>query len=432
MNKIIPLVVTLIWISSGVKAGFIGSQLGYNAGFSSSVPFAGEHHYGSPYAAPSPVAPLRPHHPYANVGYSTPSVVRFRSSSGGGFGPFTSYASVRSHHKFAFSAPVPSFYNAPAPVHSLYNAPAPVPSFYNTPAPVNSFYNAPAPVSSFYNAAAPVAYGPPAVTYNSFPAPNTVIKFGPPITTTTTTYSTTAAAAASVPVANPLNAVAEELTAREVLNVKDICATLSLILATVQAGQTNLFSEYSITPSNQVAYYHYPAPPKSQQFHDPSAKTLSSLPIPTIAPAATQQGAAQTYQNQYQYHGNTQPQQQYASNYRSATAITKQFTSPALDNAAFNLALSNQGYTLGGNTAAASSSRSSKTSAASTASAAPSSSGPSASLPPLTSLNVKLPLPIGITPLNIAPLPLQAGAPYTSIPNSVTSYGTTYPQRKRR
>ncbi|KAI8120183.1 hypothetical protein FF38_09562 [Lucilia cuprina] len=213
-----------------------------------------------------------------------------------------------------------------------------------------------------------------------------------------------------------------------------ITTLISLILANVQAGQTNLISEYSITPSNQVAYYHYPAPPKSQQFHDPAAKQLSSIPIPTLAPSPSEQrsvqGAAQAYQNQYQ------------GNYRTAAAITKQFTSPALDNAAFNLALSNQGYTIGGNAANAaltSTSRSSKTTAtqtaisnAATASAAPAGSSSFSNLPPLTSLNVKLPLPIGITPLNIAPLPLQAGAPYTAIPNGVTSYGTPYPQRKRR
>lgn len=200
---------------------------------------------------------------------------------------------------------------------------------------------------------------------------------------------------------------------------------MSLFLVTVQAGQ---FSEYSITPSNQVAYYHYPAPPKSQQLNSPAGHQLSSIPIPTLPPSQPRsvQGAAQAYQNQYN------------NNYRSS--VTKQFTSPALDNAAFNLALTNQGYAIGGNTAAvnAASSRSSKTTSTSTlslpasSSTGSSSSSSSSSTPGLASLNVKLPLPIGVTPLNIAPLPLQAGAPYTAIPNAVTSYGTPYPQRKRR
>ncbi|KAM7355851.1 uncharacterized protein ACRADG_001795 [Cochliomyia hominivorax] len=217
-----------------------------------------------------------------------------------------------------------------------------------------------------------------------------------------------------------------------------ICATVSLLLASVQAGQ---LSDYSITPSNQVAYYHYPAPPKSQQLNSPAEHTLSSIPIPALghSPMRSVQGAAQAYQNQY--HGSAQ----YASNYR--TSITKQFTSPALDNAAFNLALSNQGYTIGNTATVNAASRSSKTtstqsvaspatpassSSSATTTSQSSSSSSSSSAPSLASLNVKLPLPIGVTPLNIAPLPLQGGAPYTAIPNAVTSYGTPYPQRKRR
>lgn len=48
------------------------------------------------------------------------------------------------------------------------------------------------------------------------------------------------------------------------------------------------------------------------------------------------------------------------------------------------------------------------------------------------SLNLKLPVPFGIAPLNVAQLPLQAGAPYASVPRTtgLTSYGT--PQIQRR
>lgn len=146
-----------------MQGGFLGSQLGYSAGFHSPVPFAADNYlpaYGTPhsYAAPLPVAPYGGPHSYS-VGYSSPPVVKFRS-----FGPFTTYASVRSHHKFAFPAPVPSFYNAPHP--------------------------------------GGVSYAAPPAVYNDYPSGNAVVKFGPPITTTTTTYSTTAHAAAPIAVAN--------------------------------------------------------------------------------------------------------------------------------------------------------------------------------------------------------------------------------------
>lgn len=141
-----------------------------------STPFAAGHTYGSSYnagfgaayAAHLPVAPISGHHPYAAVGYAATPFVKFHSTGGGfGFSPFA-YASARSHHKFAFPAPVPSIYNAPPPVD----------------------------------------FDPPAVGFSGFEAPNTVVKFGPPITTTTTTYSSTAAAAVGVPLTSPLNAVA--------------------------------------------------------------------------------------------------------------------------------------------------------------------------------------------------------------------------------
>ncbi|XP_013117424.2 uncharacterized protein LOC106094734, partial [Stomoxys calcitrans] len=120
----------------------------------------------------------------------------------------------------------------------------------------------------------------------------------------------------------------------------------------------------------------------------------------------------------------------------SNSVISQQFASPSLENAAFSMALTNQGYkTVAGTLASPSNSIALKAAPAATTSAAvsaqlallsatPSSSG--------NSLNVKLPLPFNITPLNIAPLPLQAGAPYAKLPQGVTSYGTIYPQRRRR
>lgn len=164
-------------------------------------------------------------------------------------------------------------------------------------------------------------------------------------------------------------------------------------------------AEYTIAASQEVGAYHYPAPPKSQQLYDPAAAQQSAYTAP------------QTYQSNYAA----------SSLVHHSSVIAQKFISPALDNAAFNLALTNQGYTYG-NTPAVSAaltatSRSSKTTLQRPASSA---------TPVIGSLNVKLPLPLGVTPLNIAPLPLQAGAPYANIPNSVTSYGTVYPQRKRR
>ncbi|KAM7356733.1 uncharacterized protein ACRADG_002369 [Cochliomyia hominivorax] len=182
MYKIIPIILFVTIFCGGSKAGFLRSQLSYNSGYPSGIPFAVGHHssYAAPFATPLPVAPLSSPHPYAAIGYSLPPVFKYRSR-GASFGPFTTYASVRSHHKFAFPAPVPSFYNAP---------------HFNAPPPVT--YSAPV-----------AAYGPPAIAYGGdFEEPSTIVKYGPPITTTTTTYSTTAAAASAttLPVATPLNA----------------------------------------------------------------------------------------------------------------------------------------------------------------------------------------------------------------------------------
>ncbi|KAH8302576.1 hypothetical protein KR044_008395, partial [Drosophila immigrans] len=159
---------------------------------------------------------------------------------------------------------------------------------------------------------------------------------------------------------------------------------LLLGLATVALGdvshlphpQPNL--EYSITPSAQVAYYHYPAPRGQQLRHQ----------------------------------------------------VARQFAAPALEHAAFTQALTSRGYVFGGNSAAAS--------APHTAAVAPAAvvTGRSIAGPALhadaNSLNLKLPVPFGVMPLNVAHLPLQAGAPYASVPHTtgLTSYGTAQVQRR--
>ncbi|TMW46194.1 hypothetical protein DOY81_008730 [Sarcophaga bullata] len=221
------------------------------------------------------------------------------------------------------------------------------------------------------------------------------------------------------------------------------CATIICLILALFTTTTLAQVDYGVQPSNHVTYYHYPAPPKALQFHAPQPNIQRSV-----------NGAAQAYQNQYQYAANVESVQYNNNNnnnnknYQTTSviqqqlpALAKQFNSPALDNAAFNLALSSQGYATSNIAAVnaaltAATSRSNKTPIQSTAvsstSLSSSQSSTASSSPQLASLNVKLPLPIGITPLNIAPLPLQAGAPYTAIPNGVTSYGTPYPQRKRR
>ncbi|XP_068139924.1 uncharacterized protein [Drosophila tropicalis] len=166
--------------------------------------------------------------------------------------------------------------------------------------------------------------------------------------------------------------------------------------------------EYTITPSSQVAYYHYPAPSRSvaatrrhQQYHQPS----------------------QQYQQQ------TQPHHQDHQ-------VVREFAAPALEHAAFTQALTSHGYVFGG--AAASAPLASIQPAPPVSAAVP--APPAVSLQARSiaqgidsnSLNLKLPVPFGLTPLNVAQLPLQAGAPYASVPHTtgLTSYGT--PQIQRR
>ncbi|KAL7733526.1 hypothetical protein ACLKA6_004995 [Drosophila palustris] len=150
------------------------------------------------------------------------------------------------------------------------------------------------------------------------------------------------------------------------------------VAAVVQADVSHL--EYSITPSSQVAHYYYPVP-RMQQL---------------------------------------QQQQRHQQ-------VARQFVAPALEHAAFTQALTSRGYVFGGNTAAASA-------AAPLTAAAP--VGRAINSPAVhadaNSLNLKLPVPFGVMPLNVAHLPLQAGAPYASVPHTtgLTSYGTAHVQRR--
>ncbi|KAH8283316.1 hypothetical protein KR054_001791, partial [Drosophila jambulina] len=155
--------------------------------------------------------------------------------------------------------------------------------------------------------------------------------------------------------------------------------------------------EYSITPSSQLAYYHYPAPSRQQP--------------------------SRVVQQRYQQVGAKAAPQQYHQ-------VARQFAEPALEQAAFTQALTSQGYVFG----APSAPLQVASSAPQAQAAAPVATGrgiPSAAVD-ANSLNLKLPVPFGIAPLNVAQLPLQAGAPYASVPRTtgLTSYGT--PQIQRR
>ncbi|XP_017015747.2 uncharacterized protein [Drosophila takahashii] len=161
--------------------------------------------------------------------------------------------------------------------------------------------------------------------------------------------------------------------------------------------------DYSITPSSQLAYYHYPAP--------------------------SRQGVQRTQRTQYQQ------TQQYPQ-------VARQFAEPALEQAAFTQALTSQGYVFGAPSASAPAALQvappaplpqqlvTRPSGSATGRSIGSSS--SSAAVDANSLNLKLPVPFGFTPLNVAQLPLQAGAPYASVPRTtgLTSYGT--PQIQRR
>ncbi|XP_022229214.2 transcription factor btd [Drosophila obscura] len=163
--------------------------------------------------------------------------------------------------------------------------------------------------------------------------------------------------------------------------------------------------EYTISPSSQVAYYHYPAPRQPQR-----------LP---------QQQQQQQQQQRYQ-----QQPQQYQQ-------LARQFAAPHLEHAAFTQALTSQGYVFGAPSAPlpavqAAPQQSQPPKPAALAAAAGRSIGGGVASVDANSLNLKLPVPFGLAPLNVAQLPLQAGAPYASVPHTtgLTSYGT--PQIQRR
>ncbi|KAH8416313.1 hypothetical protein KR222_006921, partial [Zaprionus bogoriensis] len=172
-----------------------------------------------------------------------------------------------------------------------------------------------------------------------------------------------------------------------------LVAGLALVLqltSTALADVSHL--EYSITPSAQVAYYQYPAPRTQHQ----------------------------RQQQQQQLHHQQQ--------------VARQFVSPALEHAAFTQALTSSGYVFGGNPPAAIAPVSAPLTAAAPLPAA--ATGRAISAPAThsdsNSLNLKLPVPFGVMPLNVAHLPLQAGAPYASVPRTtgLTSYGTAQLQRR--
>ncbi|XP_075162017.1 uncharacterized protein LOC142234737 [Haematobia irritans] len=224
------------------------------------------------------------------------------------------------------------------------------------------------------------------------------------------------------------------------------CLFVSFLTVSVNGAQNTI-------SSNSEGYYHYPAPPRTQQFIAPAPKPIqySQGAAYKFQFNSPQQNKQPNYQQSsyfhpssgYSYYGSSSASSASSSSaagpsFPSSSVVSQQFASPALENAAFTMALTNQGYkTVSSLTPSASNSIALKAAPAASQASTPSSSAqlsllsatPSSSG---TSLNVKLPLPFNITPLNIAPLPLQAGAPYAKLPQGVTSYGTVYPQRRRR
>ncbi|KPU78334.1 uncharacterized protein Dana_GF27465 [Drosophila ananassae] len=197
--------------------------------------------------------------------------------------------------------------------------------------------------------------------------------------------------------------------------IKLTCAWI-LLLQLASFGLADVSHlEYSITPSSQLAYYHYPAP---------NRPAVQRLPQPQPQPQQRYQQVVAKAPQQYNH-------------------VARQFAEPALEQAAFTQALTSQGYVFGVPSSQLQvappappqpiqqlpkpSGRSIPASATATASSAATANALDAN-----SLNLKLPVPFGIAPLNVAQLPLQAGAPYASVPHTtgLTSYGT--PQIQRR
>ncbi|XP_037936275.1 uncharacterized protein LOC119672838 [Teleopsis dalmanni] len=229
-----------------------------------------------------------------------------------------------------------------------------------------------------------------------------------------------------------------------------LCCVAFLALTAVHGihtqSQSSFVPNYSITPSSQLAYYHYPSPSRNQQsfiaapqvpnYHTSqrasyatSASTQQHSAAyskfhPIAAPVGAQVAQHVLPQKHYpqQPIAPPQPQTQYQQ------SVIAEFQSPELEHEAFTMALTSQGYVFG---------------AASTVDSSVSSisSGRALSKDDIDnfeastgsekhSLNVRLPLPIGVTPIKVGPLPLQAGASFSALPHALTSYGTTHPQRK--
>uniref|UniRef100_A0A1B0A6H7 Uncharacterized protein n=1 Tax=Glossina pallidipes TaxID=7398 RepID=A0A1B0A6H7_GLOPL len=210
---------------------------------------------------------------------------------------------------------------------------------------------------------------------------------------------------------------------------------LSVVLSLPKFSQT--LAEYSMQPSQQMEYYHYPSPPPSLQ--TTVKDQLSRQPLSATRNAHFQPNklyrSVQNFKTSQSYQKTTANELMPPT--QSATwtmmilnkQIARQFTSPALDHMAFTMALAKQGYAP--NHPAISSAASSLSTNVNAVKRESSIPAPSASLfskstQTLRSLNVKLPLPFGITPLNIGPLPLQPGAPYSSLPKAYNSYGYAY------
>lgn len=147
---------------------------------------------------------------------------------------------------------------------------------------------------------------------------------------------------------------------------------LALQLNVVQADVSHL--DYSFSPSTQLGAYHYPVPRAPQRAHQ---------------------------------------------------QVARQFVEPALEHAAFTQVLTSRGYVFGGNAAAAAA-------PLTAAATAPATGRAIATHSDSNSLNLKLPVPFGLMPLNVANLPLQAGASYATVPHTtgLTSYGTAQIQRR--
>ncbi|TDG48099.1 hypothetical protein AWZ03_005516 [Drosophila navojoa] len=124
---------------------------------------------------------------------------------------------------------------------------------------------------------------------------------------------------------------------------------------------------------------------------------------------------------------------------RAQQHVARQFVEPALEHAAFTQVLTSRGYVFGGNAAPIAAALTAPAPAPAPApvpAAAPSAAVATgraiATHSDSNSLNLKLPVPFGLMPLNVANLPLQAGASYATVPHTtgLTSYGTAQIQRR--